>query len=91
MKIKSKQGTYSMLDRKDQIIPASDRNDTYYQPYLNHELWLHKVYKIMVNTVVLVYVIAWLAATSGINSVSNTGRKIVIVQDTAEHYYTFHT
>ena len=76
-----------MLDWKDQIIPASDRNDTYYQSYLNHELWLHKVYRIMVNTVILV----WLTVAFGINSVSNTGRKIVIVRGTAEYYYTFHT
>ena len=45
----------------------------------------------MVNTVILVYVIVWLAATFGINSVSNACRKIVIVQDAAEHCYTFHT
>ena len=36
-------------------------------------------------------VIVWLAVVFGINSVSNAGRKIVIVQGTAEHYYNFHT
>ena len=39
----------------------------------------------------LVYVIVWLAVVFGINSASNAGRKIVIVQGAAEYYYNFHT
>ena len=35
--------------------------------------------------------IEWLAVVFGINSVSNAGKKIVIVQGAAEHYYNFHT
>ena len=38
-----------------------------------------------------VYVIVWLAVVFGINSVSNAGKKIVIVRGAAKHYYTFHT
>ena len=38
-----------------------------------------------------VYVIVWLAVVIGINDVSNAGRKIIIVQGAAKHYYTFHT
>ena len=38
---------------------------------------------------VLVYVIAWVAVVFGINCASNAGRKLVIVQGTAEHYYCF--
>ena len=40
---------------------------------------------------VLVYVIAWVAVVFGINCASNAGRKLVIVQGTAEHYYCFLT
>ena len=43
------------------------------------------------HTVQFVYVIVWLTVVFGINSASNVGRKIVIVQGTAEHYYNFHT
>jgi len=39
--------------------------------------------------IVLVYVIVWLAVVFGINSVSNAGRKIVIVQGAAKHYNYF--
>ena len=40
----------------------------------------------------LVYVIiVRLAVVLGINSVSNAGRKILIVQGAAKYYYTFHT
>ena len=35
-----------------------------------------------------VYVIVWFAVVFGINSVSNAGRKIVIVQGAVQHYYT---
>ena len=31
----------------------------------------------------------WVVIVFGINSASNVGRKIVIVQGTAEHYYNF--
>ena len=37
----------------------------------------------------LVYVIAWVAVVFGINYTSNAGRKLVIVQSAAEHYYCF--
>ena len=40
---------------------------------------------------VLVYVIVWLAVVFGINSVSNAGRKIVIVRGAAKNYYNFLT
>ena len=39
----------------------------------------------------IVDVIVWLAVVFGINSVSNAGKKIVIVQGAAKHYYNFHT
>ena len=38
----------------------------------------------------LVYAIVWLVIVFGINSVSNGGRKIVIVRGTAKHYCRFH-
>ena len=42
----------------------------------------------MCNTFcILLYVIVWLAVVFGINSVSNAGKKFVIVRGTAEHYY----
>ena len=37
----------------------------------------------------LVYVIVWVAVVFEINCASNAGRKLVIVQGTAEHYYCF--
>ena len=33
----------------------------------------------------------WLTVLFGINSVSNAGRKIVMVRGPAEHYYTCYT
>ena len=36
-----------------------------------------------------VYIIVWVAIVFGIYSLSNAGRKIVIVRGTAEHYYNF--
>ena len=39
----------------------------------------------------LVYVIVWLAVVFGINSASNAGKNIVIVQGVAKHYYNFYT
>ena len=38
-----------------------------------------------------VYVIVWLAVVFGINSAINAGRKTVIVQGKAWHYYSFPT
>ena len=38
-----------------------------------------------------IYVIVWLAVVFGISSTSNAGKKIVIVQGTAKHYYNFYT
>ena len=38
------------------------------------------------ESILFVYVIVWLAVVFGINSASNAGKKIVIVQGTAEHY-----
>ena len=38
---------------------------------------------------VFVYVIAWVAVVFGINCASNVGRKLVIVQGAAKHYYCF--
>ena len=45
----------------------------------------------VIKLIKLVYVIVWLAVVFGINSVSNAGKKIVIVRGAAEHYYNFHT
>ena len=45
--------------------------------------------KIFLVTVLLVYVIAWVAVVFGINCASNVGRKLVIVRGAAEHYYCF--
>ena len=38
---------------------------------------------------VFVYVIAWVVVVFGINCVSNAGKKLVMVQGAAEHYYCF--
>ena len=45
--------------------------------------------KLSYITVILVYVIVWLAVVFGINSASNAGGKIVVVRGEAEHYYSF--
>ena len=37
------------------------------------------------------FVYVWFAVVFEINSASNAGKKIVIVQGAAEHYYNFHT
>ena len=42
-----------------------------------------------VVAIILVYVIAWVAVVFGIICASNAGRKLVIVQGAAEHYYCF--
>ena len=41
------------------------------------------------RTVILVYVIVWVAVVFGINCASSAGRKLVIVRGAAEHYYCF--
>ena len=53
-----------------------------------HVLW-HEISEAFVTWFGLIYVTARLAVVFGINSVSNIGGKIVIVQGAAEHYYYF--
>ena len=46
---------------------------------------------INLSAMLLAYVIVWLAVVFGINSVSNSSGKTVIVRGEAEHYYSFPT
>ena len=47
-------------------------------------------YSLFINIItVFVYVIVWVAVVIGINCVSSTGRKLVIVGGAAKHYYCF--